>query len=86
MPTISGGVVKSISFNFWSGSRSSVKSTRRKVFQRASKAAKDEATPTLSRRVKSKSRMEAACVHVVAVLTLTLANPLHEVKRVTEGE
>src|ERR1700722_20346442 len=57
-PTISGGVMNSISFNFWSGSRSSVKSTRRNVFQRASSAANEAATPTLSNSVKSKSRDE----------------------------
>src|SRR5204863_7947 len=42
---------------FWSGSRSSVKSTRRKAFHRASNAAMDDATPTFSSRVNSRSRI-----------------------------
>src|SRR5216683_901218 len=59
-PTISAGVMNSISLSFWSGSRSSVKSTRRKVFHRASNAAMDDAIPTLSSRVNSRSRTDVA--------------------------
>src|SRR5271165_1336678 len=54
---ISGGVMNSISFSFWSESRCSVKRTRRKVFQRASKAAIDEDTPTFNSRVNRSSRI-----------------------------
>src|SRR6266403_496048 len=49
-----------INLSFWSTSRSSVKSTRRKVFHRASSAAKDDATPTLSSKVNKRSRTEVA--------------------------
>src|SRR5713101_4384755 len=48
--------MNNMSFSFWSGSRSSVKRTRRKVFQRASSAAMEDATPTLRSKVKRKSR------------------------------
>src|SRR5208337_365487 len=41
----------------WSESRCSVKSTRRKAFQRASNAAIEEATPTFNNRVKRSSRI-----------------------------
>jgi hypothetical protein len=40
---------------FWSTSRSSVNSTRRSVFQRASSAAIEAATPTFSSSVNRKS-------------------------------
>ncbi len=50
--------MNSISFSFWSGSRSSVNNTRRNVFQRASNAANEAATPTLSSSVNSKSLAE----------------------------
>ncbi len=56
-PTNSAGVRNTISLSFWSGSRCSVKSTRRKVVHRASNAAMDDATPTFSSRVNSRSRM-----------------------------
>src|SRR6267143_1378863 len=59
-PTISGGVMNSINFNFWSQSRSSVNSTRRNVFHRASSAANDDATPTFSSKVNRRSRTEVA--------------------------
>src|SRR5713101_3826526 len=59
-PTISGGVMNNISFNFWSGSRSSVNSTRRKVFQRAESAANDDATPTFSSNVNRRSLTEVS--------------------------
>src|SRR6202158_4577048 len=59
-PTISGGVMNNISFSFWSGSRSSVKSTRRNVFQRASNAANEDATPTFSSSVNSRSLTEVS--------------------------
>src|SRR6266404_927622 len=49
-----------INLSFWSTSRSSVKSTRRKVFHRASSAAKDDATPTLSSKVNKRSRTDVA--------------------------
>src|SRR5271157_4197334 len=52
-----GGVTNSMSFSFWSESRCSVKSTRRKAFQRASNAAIEEATPTFNNRVKRSSRI-----------------------------
>src|SRR6516162_2181234 len=54
-PTSKAGTRNSISLNFWSGSRSSVNSTRRNVFHLASSAAIDEATPTFSNKVKSSS-------------------------------
>src|ERR1035438_4998929 len=54
-PNKRGGVTKSISFNFWSESRSSVKRTFRKVAERASHAQIDAAAPTCSRSVSSKS-------------------------------
>src|SRR5437899_2333823 len=52
--------MNNISLSFWSGSRCSVKSTRRNVFHRASSAAMDDATPTFSSRVNSRSRTEVA--------------------------
>ena len=51
----SGGVMNSISFNFWSGSRSSVK-TRGEDVPAGEQRRKEAATPTLSSSVKSKSR------------------------------
>src|SRR5690348_6397893 len=52
--------MNSMSFSFWSGSRSSVKRTRRKVFHRARRAAIEEATPTFSSKVKRRSRTAVA--------------------------
>src|SRR6266849_5308167 len=68
-PTTSGGVMNSISFSFWSGSRSSVNSTRRNVFQRASSAANEDDTPTFSSSVNSRSLTE---VSVSMAVTLGL--------------
>jgi hypothetical protein len=48
-------VTKSISFSFWSESRSSVKSTLRNVAERASQAQIDADAPTWSSSVSSKS-------------------------------
>src|SRR5579864_3950259 len=81
-PRIKGGVMNSISFSFWSGSRSSVNSTRRKVFQRASRAANEEATPTFSSSVNSKSFTEVSVSIASPGIrsSLTLANPRGEVK------
>src|ERR1700682_5615419 len=81
-PTISGGVMNNISFSFWSGSRSSVKSTRRNVFQRASSAANEDATPTFSSSVNSRSLTEVSVSMTGALRqpSLTLANPRGEVK------
>src|SRR6266852_4162101 len=59
-PTTSGGVINNISFNFWSGSRSSVNSTRRNVFQRARSAANADAALTFSSNVSSKSLTEVS--------------------------
>src|SRR5260370_16487946 len=55
-----GGGIKNIRFNFWWGWRSSVNRTRRKVFQRARSAANEEATPTFSSSVNSKSLTEVS--------------------------
>src|SRR5712692_7032815 len=66
-PTTSGGVMNSISFSFWSGSRSSVNSTRRNVFHRASSAANEDATPTFSSSVNSRSLTE---------VSVSMASPL----------
>ncbi len=55
--------MNSISFSFWSGSRCSVKSTRRNVFQRASKAAIEEATPTFNNKVNSNSPQFGGRIH-----------------------
>src|SRR6266851_5461302 len=77
---ISAGIMNSISFSFWSGSRSSVKSTRRKVFHRASSAAMDDATPTFSSRVNSRSRTEVAVSIFACASQLTLAFPRLPVK------
>src|SRR6267143_6411527 len=79
-PRISAGVMNSINLSFWSGSRSSVKSTRRNAFHRASNAAMDDATPTFSSRVKSRSRTDAGVSILSARLRLTLANPPLDVK------
>ena len=79
-PTINAGVRNSISFSFWSGSRCSVKSTRRNVVHRASSAAIEDATPTFRRRVNSRSRTEVAVSIFVASTRLTLANPPLDVK------
>src|SRR5467141_2235646 len=79
-PRISGGVMNSINLSFWSGSRSSVKSTRRNAFHRASNAAMDDATPTFSSRVNSRSRTDAGVSILSARLRLTLANPPLDVK------
>src|SRR6266446_33103 len=57
-PTISGGVMNNISFSFWSGSRSSVNSTRRNAVHRASSAANEDAALTFSSNVSSKSLTE----------------------------
>src|SRR5258708_11640890 len=72
--------MNSINLSFWSGSRSSVKSTRRNAFHRARSAAMDGATPTFSSRVKSRSRTDAAVSILSARLRLTLANPPLDVK------
>src|SRR5215831_7795478 len=79
--------MNSISFSFWSGSRSSVKSTRRNVFQRASNAANDAATPTLRSSVKRKSRVEKidSIVFRESLCLLTLANPALRVKEGSAG-
>src|SRR6267378_1752825 len=81
-PRISGGVINSINFNFWSGSRSSVNNTRRNVFHRASSAAIEDATPTFSNSVNSRSLTDVS-VSIATALgpCVTLANPRHEVKR-----
>src|SRR5256885_4044084 len=52
--------MNSMSLSFWSTSRSSVNSTRRNVFQRASSAANEEATPTFSNSVNSRSLTEVS--------------------------
>src|SRR5712664_438125 len=81
-PRISGGVMNNINFNFWSGSRSSVNSTRRNVFHRASRAAIEDATPTFSSSVNSRSLTDVS-VSIASALgpCVTLANLLSEVKR-----
>src|SRR6266436_5449713 len=81
-PRINGGVINNISFNFWSGSRSSVNNTRRKVFHRASSAAIEDATPTFSSSVNSRSLTDVS-VSIATALgpCVTLANLLSEVKR-----
>src|SRR6267378_1228319 len=78
-PRINGGVINSINFNFWSGSRSSVNNTRRNVFHRASSAAIEDATPTFSSSVNSM----VVSVSMAGALgpCVTLANPRREVKR-----
>src|SRR5579859_4734327 len=81
-PRIKGGVMNNISFSFWSGSRSSVNSTRRKVFQRASSAAIDDATPTFSSSANSRSLTEVSVsiANANSGSSLTLANPCCDVK------
>src|SRR5712671_1308205 len=81
-PRISGGVMNSINFNFWSGSRSSVNNTRRNVFHRASSAAIEDATPTFSSSVNNRSLTDVS-VSIATALgpCVTLANPRREVKR-----
>src|SRR6266481_5859896 len=84
-PKISGGTIKNISLIFWSTSRSSVKSTRRKVFQRASSAAIEAATPTFSNSVNKKSLGENGAsivlnAHSTSILNSTLANRRTSVK------
>src|SRR6266404_9934943 len=80
-PKINGGVINNINFNFWSGSRSSVNNTRQNVFHRASSAAIEDATPTFSSSVNSRSLTEVS-VSIASALgpCVTLANLLNEVK------
>src|SRR6267378_2908459 len=80
-PTISAGVMNNISLSFWSGSRCSVKSTRRNVFHLARSAEMDDATPTFSSRVNNRSRTDVAVSILCCALRLTLINPLLDVKR-----
>src|SRR5271157_1573035 len=70
-----GGVTNSMSFSFWSESRCSVKSTRRKAFQRASNAAIEEATPTFNNRVKRSSRI-GGIVSIAGLRPLAYASQL----------
>ena len=80
-PNASGGVTKSISFNFWSESRSSVKSTLRKVAERASHAQIDAAAPDVEQKREQQISAESKRFHGALPAAATLANHRADVKR-----